>query len=107
MRARDVYGLADDHGKVLATGVICASLVGMWIGVFKRLKVLQQLLDTESLGVALQRPGPSLVERSEVAPENVFPEFASGVLEQAVNASVELTVQDALEAAASGVQLFC
>jgi hypothetical protein len=64
-------------------------------------------LDTESLSVALQRPGLSLVERSEVAPENVFPEFASGVLEQAVNAGVELTVQDALEAAASGVQLFC
>lgn len=41
MRARNVYGLADDHGKVLATRVICASLVGMWIGVFKRLKVLQ------------------------------------------------------------------
>jgi hypothetical protein len=41
MRARNVYGLADDHGEILSAAVIRASLVGMRIGVFKRLKVLQ------------------------------------------------------------------
>lgn len=81
-------------------------MAGMRISVIEFLEVLQQLLDAVSFCVTFQRPGLGLVEGSEVSPEDIFSEFASGVLKQNVDAIVELAVQDTLESAASGVQLF-